>query len=540
MTTYISNRNTKSYINEEGHYRFHTKLFSGTIVDGCSVVATDPMSMAVEIETGDLLINFQNEFSYTAWIALPMTLSIDNTTTGMMRVDRVIAYVNRSITYPATPVTSNNPNALQIIVVKGTEIASNPVKATDAVVQTAVNQIGKRADGLNNPWVELATVEILSGVTMITTGQITNTANEIVATNLVDQVYPVGSVYMSANNSNNPATYLGVGTWQAFAQGQVMVNQLISDSDFKTLGATGGSKTVTLTYDQLASHNHTGWTSTDGSHQHSFTGAQGSNNVQMGNTYDREHWGGYWHRGDRWESSDDGLCIRWTDWAGNHTHTFSTNSVGGGQAHNNLEPYITVYCWLRIADKDSPLPEQPEPIVVVTQPASTINQKDGSTLTLSVEVTGSSPVRYQWYVDNSPISDATSATIALESVQEANSGVYTCQVWNDINEAYTDPCTVSITAPVAPSITTQPDDQFVDNGATATFTVVADGDTPLAYQWFNNGTAISGATDETYSTSDGTSGDTYQITVTVTNSVGSATSDIATYGVDIVDKETES
>src|SRR5207244_3364826 len=48
--------------------------------------------------------------------------------------------------------------------------------------------------------------------------------------------------------------------------------------------------------------------------------------------------------------------------------------------------------------------------------------------------------------------------------------------------------------PVMPSIATQPTNQTVTIGQTATFMVVAAGTAPLSYQWQENGTAISGAT----------------------------------------------
>src|SRR5207249_6477338 len=47
--------------------------------------------------------------------------------------------------------------------------------------------------------------------------------------------------------------------------------------------------------------------------------------------------------------------------------------------------------------------------------------------------------------------------------------------------------------PVMPSIATQPTNQTVTIGQTATFMVVAAGTAPLSYQWQENGTAISGA-----------------------------------------------
>src|SRR5207247_4802917 len=53
-------------------------------------------------------------------------------------------------------------------------------------------------------------------------------------------------------------------------------------------------------------------------------------------------------------------------------------------------------------------------------------------------------------------------------------------------------------APVAPTITTQPANQTVTAGQTATFTVTAAGTAPLAYQWQKNGVNIAGATNRNY------------------------------------------
>src|SRR5262245_47009396 len=46
----------------------------------------------------------------------------------------------------------------------------------------------------------------------------------------------------------------------------------------------------------------------------------------------------------------------------------------------------------------------------------------------------------------------------------------------------------------APTITTQPESQIVRDGATATFSVPAEGELPLTYQWQFNGAALSSAT----------------------------------------------
>ncbi|NYF88998.1 hypothetical protein RBB79_05590 [Tunturiibacter empetritectus] len=86
----------------------------------------------------------------------------------------------------------------------------------------------------------------------------------------------------------------------------------------------------------------------------------------------------------------------------------------------------------------------------------------------------------------------------------------------------------------SPTITTQPANQAVTVGQTATFSVTATGTAPLTYQWSNNGTAIAGATSSTYTTPATAIGDnSSKFTVTVSNSSGSANSNPATLTVTI-------
>ncbi|MBI4913102.1 MAG: M4 family metallopeptidase [Acidobacteria bacterium] len=96
------------------------------------------------------------------------------------------------------------------------------------------------------------------------------------------------------------------------------------------------------------------------------------------------------------------------------------------------------------------------------------------------------------------------------------------------------------TTPTAPSITTQPASQSVVVGSTATFTVAASGTAPFTYQWYKGAAAIAGATAATYTTPATTladSGSTFY--VTVTNSLGSATSNTATLTVTTAPTTTE-
>ena len=76
--------------------------------------------------------------------------------------------------------------------------------------------------------------------------------------------HPVGSLYWTSS-TENPATTFGGGTWT-----QIKDKFILAAGDTYSNGATGGSATVTLTTEQLPSHNHT-FTGTE--HSHSYTPA---------------------------------------------------------------------------------------------------------------------------------------------------------------------------------------------------------------------------------------------------------------------------
>lgn len=85
------------------------------------------------------------------------------------------------------------------------------------------------------------------------------------------------------------------------------------------------------------------------------------------------------------------------------------------------------------------------------------------------------------------------------------------------------------TSPVDITITWQPVSQSTPLGQTATFNVIAQGNSPLSYQWIKNGKAISGATSNTYTTSPTSSSDNGAVySVTVADASGSLVSVAAT------------
>ena len=167
-----------------------------------------------------------------------------------------------------------------------------------------------------------------------------------ITSNLIDLVYPVGSIYMSVS-STNPGTVFGVGTWEAWGSGRVPVGVNTSDTNFSTVEKTGGASTVTLTTDQMPSHTHTqnqhrhaAPTLTNGDMRFVVADAQASVVNDVVNNMSGDS-----YRIPRQSANYNGFYD-----AGNTAYTTATNeNAGGGQAHSNLQPYITCYMFKRVS-----------------------------------------------------------------------------------------------------------------------------------------------------------------------------------------------
>ena len=178
----------------------------------------------------------------------------------------------------------------------------------------------------------------------------------------------------------------------------------------------------------------------------------------------------------------------------------------------------------------TPAPVAPS---ITSQPISQ-NVTTGQTATFSVTATGTAPLSYQWQKNGAAISGATSSSYTTPVTTNSDNGAqFTVRVSNSVGSTTSSAATLTVApAPGTPSIATQPANQSVTAGQTATFSVVATGTAPLSYQWQKNGAAISGATSSSYTTPATTNSDNgAQFVVTISNSVGTATSSAATLTV---------
>ena len=174
--------------------------------------------------------------------------------------------------------------------------------------------------------------------------------------------------------------------------------------------------------------------------------------------------------------------------------------------------------------------------LVITKPAISTQPKsqtvnEGSSVTFSVVATGTTPLSYQWYKGSSKISGATGSSYTISSVKSSDAGSYKVTVSNSAGSVTSSAATLTVN--IKPTITTQPKSQTVSEGSSVTFSVVATGTTPLSYQWYKGSSKISGATGASYTINSVKKSDEGNYKVTVSNSVGSVTSSVATLNVNV-------
>ena len=167
----------------------------------------------------------------------------------------------------------------------------------------------------------------------------THTSSQV--TNIVDVIYPVGSIYISERDTN-PATLFG-GYWV-----KIEDRFLLSAGSSYTLGATGGAATVTLTANQsgLKAHNHTF------SHDHplpdsrqyvTHTSGAGITEVQVPNG--THHYTPSISSG----TSDNWWGVSSTSQPSN-ANSGDVSAANASEAHNNMPPYLVVNVWERISE----------------------------------------------------------------------------------------------------------------------------------------------------------------------------------------------
>lgn len=248
-------------------------------------------------------------------------------------------------------------------IVKGTEI--------DTEFNNIATAVATKAD-INSP--------TFTGTPLAPTAAGGTNTTQIATTAFVQTalqaLYPVGSIYINASSSTNPATLLGFGTWTAFGAGKVLVSQDASDALFDTLEETGGSKdAIVVSHNhggvsggQSVGHTHTfsGTTVGSGAHSHSINDPGHTHNVPASMYVAATPSSVAVHDTTPTQnqlvptqSSGTGISI---NSVGDHSHTYSgtTSGTSGDHTHSistqgssgtnaNVQPYIVVKMWKRTA-----------------------------------------------------------------------------------------------------------------------------------------------------------------------------------------------
>ena len=223
-------------------------------------------------------------------VAKPMMMAADKT-----KLDGIATGANKTIVDSGLSSSSTNP-------------VQN--KAISSALGKKLNLSGGTMTGA----LTTKGIKLTSGTDYGTTLPSSPATNQLffqtVGSNFVlDNVYPVGSIYMNVN-STNPGTLFG-GTWE-----QIQGRFLLGMSSSYPAGSQGGEAEHTLTEAEMPSHDH---------------------------------------------GIKSGLMLLYTNNSKAIKETPVANGVhnvtgydgffaqGGGAAHNNMPPYLSVYIWKRTA-----------------------------------------------------------------------------------------------------------------------------------------------------------------------------------------------
>ena len=166
-----------------------------------------------------------------------------------------------------------------------------------------------------------------SAASGISSSDISNWNGKLDAAGILNLFYPVGSYYETSDTSFDPNVSWG-GTWSLETAGQVHIS---AGTGYAVAGALtnttdGGATTVTLNSTQIPSHSHTPYNGSS----YAFVETDKTATLSRAST----------------SGTSNANFVKST--ASLYRHE-TTGSTGGGQAHNNMQPYIIVNRWHRTA-----------------------------------------------------------------------------------------------------------------------------------------------------------------------------------------------
>lgn len=313
----------------------YTKATNFTAKDGLPTGNAGKIVKGAEIDTELTAVSNAiaskadiNSPTFTGTPAAPTASAGTNTTqvaTTAFATGGITAFVSSTTTLTNKTLDLTN-NTLTGTLAQFNTACSNADFVSIAGAETLTNKT-LTTPSLTNPTVttgSFANPDLTGVPTAPTASAGTNTtqlATTAFVTAAAQALYPVGSIYINATSSTNPATLLGFGTWTAFGAGRVMVGLDASDALFDTAEETGGSKNAVV-----VSHTHD---ITDPGHAHTYT-----RYTEL--------------------AVQDGSAT--PCWAGTSTVNtgsantgISVNTTGVSGTNANVQPFIVVRMWKRTA-----------------------------------------------------------------------------------------------------------------------------------------------------------------------------------------------
>ena len=188
------------------------------------------------------------------------------------------------------------------------------------IIEKVVDNIDYDAPGT----VQDQIFELKTTITSIQ-NQIDNIKGEV-----INEIYPVGSIYMSTEDDTVEKVQSKFGgTWEKYSQGRTLIGEgtgTDSNGLVQTFisGSTGGEYAHKLTISEMPSHSHDVYAN-------SFAG-----NLRIAMDYSVGVDGGIY------SVSDSGHDANRTEW------TLYAAAVGGSGSHNNVQPYTVIFMYKRI------------------------------------------------------------------------------------------------------------------------------------------------------------------------------------------------
>lgn len=133
------------------------------------------------------------------------------------------------------------------------------------------------------------------------------------------------------------------------------------------------------------------------------------------------------------------------------------------------------------------------PPSIVNEP-TTISGLAGGTATFIVGAAGTPPLSYHWLFNGSYLDGQTNKLLVLSSLNAEQSGSYRVVITNVFGAVTSTVASLVVDEPLNATILSQPYGDTIPVGGYFNFSVVAAGDPPLTYQWFQDNQVVNGAT----------------------------------------------